>query len=171
MQAFQGGIYTLFAAHEVYRQRNEDSFPSEEIAAHTPNLHHEGEEMRTSIRTGVALSISGLAMSGTVVLTSASAEAATTQTPTAATTTASTTAPEARRMCPYYVWPRRGIFVHRKPHGKKIGHLHHGEIVFARCERPYSWVKLRENVRPRFIGKWVYRPYLVRYEFDHHDDD
>jgi hypothetical protein len=172
LRAFPGGIYTLFARQEVYRQRNKDSFPSEEIAANTPNLHNEGEEMRTSIRTGVALSISGLVMSGTAVLTPASAEAAATQTPTAATTTASTTAPAQERSCRYYVWPRRGTWVHRTPWGRRIGHLRHGKIVWAQCRRSsYGWVRLRDNVRPRFIGRWVYRPHLVRYGFDYDNND
>ncbi|MFI0449038.1 hypothetical protein [Actinomadura sp. 6N118] len=122
--------------------------------------------MRTSIRTGVALSISALTMSGTAVLTPASAEAAATQTPTAATTTASTTAPGDERSCRYYVWPRRGTFVHRRPHGRVIGHLRHGKVVWAQCRRSYGWVRLRDNVRPRFIGRWVYRPHLTRFGYD-----
>ncbi|GAA2609333.1 hypothetical protein SMC26_31340 [Actinomadura fulvescens] len=115
--------------------------------------------MRTSIRTGVALSISGLAMSGAALVTSSGAGAATTQAPAAKPAAASTQA----AICRYTVEAKGGLYVRRTPGGRIVGRLRNGKIVFAKCQRPHGWVKLRGGVKRHLIGKWVYRPHLARY--------
>jgi hypothetical protein len=112
--------------------------------------------MRTSIRTGVALSIAGLATGGITMLASGAAEAA--ATPTEASAAA------MGPVCRYTVEARHGLNVRETPGGKKIGALHNGKIVFAKkCRNPRGWVKLRGGVKKKYMKKYVYRHYLARY--------
>lgn len=111
--------------------------------------------MRTTIRTGVALSVSGLAMVG-FMLASGPADAATTKAPTAMAA--------ASPVCRYTVNARHGLHVRKKPAGKVIGRLPNGKIVFAKkCKNPHGWVKLRGGVKKKYLKKYVERRYLVRY--------
>lgn len=109
--------------------------------------------MRTSIRTGVALSVSGLAMGGVALLSAGAAEA-------------SATTRLQGPVCRYDVEAMHGLNVRKKPAGKKIGALATGTIVFAKkCNNTRGWVKLR-GVPPKYkkLNKgWVARMYLGRY--------
>lgn len=116
--------------------------------------------MRTSIRTGVALSIAGLATGGIALLSAGAAEAMTTQQATQAA------ARLAHPVCRYDVEARHGLNVRKKPAGKKIGKLGWGDIVFAKkCSNPRGWVKLRgvPDKKKKLNGGWVARGYLARY--------
>jgi len=113
--------------------------------------------MRTSVRTGFALSIAGLATGGAVMLASGAAEAA-----AAAPTQDSAVA--MGPVCRYTVESQRGLNVRKTPAGKKIGALRNGKIIFAKkCNNPRGWVKLRGGVKKKYMKKYVFRHYLARY--------
>ncbi|MQY02916.1 hypothetical protein [Actinomadura macrotermitis] len=120
--------------------------------------------MRTSVRTGVALSVSGLAVSGFALLGGpAEASAARTATASAATTTAAAGATEAGRICRYKVRGRHGARVYRWPGGRVVGHLHRGKVVYARCHGSHGWNQLFGKVRHRLRYKFVHQSRLVRF--------
>ena len=91
--------------------------------------------MRTTIRTGVALSVVGLATGGVVALASA--------TPAQAATAA---APGP--ICSYYVAKKPYLNVWSGPStgSTHMGKVRYGYIVYARkCKTPTGWVKIRQK--------------------------
>lgn len=108
--------------------------------------------MRTTIRTGVALSVAGLATGGIVALSSASAEAAVVTKP--------------GPICPYrvakyphlHVWdlpPHRG--------GSSIGTVPYKYIVYARkCNNPTGYVKIRQK-DPNWPINGLHKGYVKRW--------
>lgn len=101
--------------------------------------------MRTTIRTGVALSVAGLAAGGVMALASA--------TPAQAATAA---APGP--ICPYYVakkpyldvWSRKST---SSANGNHMGKVLYGYVVYARkCKEPTGWVKIRQKDKFRPIN-------------------
>lgn len=114
--------------------------------------------MRASVRSGVALSLAGMATGGLVALSAGSAQAA------QSVTVAENPTTKPVKVCRYIVNARHGLSVREKPHGKKIGHLAYKKVVYAgKCNNPRGWVKLRKGVKKEYIGKYVYRPYLKRH--------
>ncbi|TDD84085.1 hypothetical protein [Actinomadura rubrisoli] len=112
--------------------------------------------MRSTIRTGIALSISGLATGGLALLAPASE---------AQVTTAPTSVAVAQRppVCRYTVEARHGLHVRQKPGGRILGVLPNGKIIFADCRATHGWVQLRGGVKQKFVGKYVAHRYLARY--------
>ena len=119
--------------------------------------------MRTSVRTGVALSVSSLALSGFTML-APQAGASTASAPrTAATTIAATTTagPQPMVTCRYQVTARRGLNVRETPNGKILGALPFHTIIRGTCVNR-GWVQLKGGVKPAWIDKWVFRQFLRR---------
>ncbi|MCP2335173.1 hypothetical protein [Actinomadura rupiterrae] len=114
--------------------------------------------MGATVRRGIALAITGIGLGGAALLASGAAEAATPS--TAPATGAAASGP----VCRYVVDAEHGLHVRQIPNGKILGILPDGKIVFAKkCNNPRGWVKLRGGVKPSWLLKYVYRPYLHRH--------
>lgn len=133
--------------------------------------------MRTTIRTGVALSVAGLATGGVMALASAApAQAATVAAP--------------GPICSYYVArkPYLNVWSSNSTSSTHMGKVLYGYVVYARkCKNPNGWVKIRQKDKFRPINYefslkgvavvkthnshgytsldkgYVKRPYLVRF--------
>ncbi|WP_433465140.1 SH3 domain-containing protein [Spirillospora sp. CA-128828] len=116
--------------------------------------------MSTNIRSGLALSLSGLALTG-LVAAGPAAGASVTEQRTVTSASASVAAPPAQqvRVCRYVVVARHGLRIHRRPsiRSRVIGHLRFRQRVLADCRSHRGWVHLR-------AGKhgWVARAFLRR---------
>lgn len=109
--------------------------------------------MRTTIRTGVALSVAGLATGGIVALTSAApAQAAVVTYP--------------GPICPYHVarWPKLNTWSLPKHRGGIVtGSVPYGYIVYARkCNNPTGWVKIRQK-DPNWPIGGLHKDYVKRW--------
>ncbi|MFI0409168.1 hypothetical protein [Actinomadura sp. 3N508] len=116
----------------------------------------EGEKMRSSARTGMAVAVAGAASSLTMLSGGATA--------LAATTTASPEKPTVGSICRYEVTARHGLRVHQTPRGKVIPPaLKFGSHVNADCKTSHGgWVELRGDVPVEQRHGWVFAKYLKR---------
>lgn len=118
--------------------------------------------MRTSVRTGVALSVSSLALSGfTMLAPQAGASTASAPRTTATAATAATAVPQQMAICRYRVTARSGLNVREKPNGRILGALPFRTIIRGTCVNR-GWVQLKGGVKPAWINKWVFRQFLRR---------
>ncbi|WP_433475229.1 hypothetical protein ACQPZP_42305 [Spirillospora sp. CA-142024] len=117
--------------------------------------------MSTKIRSGLALSLSGLALTGLVAAGPAAGASVTEQRTVTSTSAAVAAAPSAQqaRVCRYVVIARHGLRIHRRPsiHSRVIGHLRFRQRVLADCRSHRGWVQLRGKKHG-----WVVRAFLRR---------
>ncbi|MEV5574998.1 hypothetical protein AB0L06_33590 [Spirillospora sp. NPDC052269] len=114
--------------------------------------------MGATTRRSIALAIAGAGLSGATLLSSGAAEAAAPAAPQGAMA-ASSSSP----ICRYRVTPWIGLNVRVLPNGRIVGALRHNHRVMAKkCRNPRGWVRLRGGVRPSWMGRFVFRPYLQR---------
>lgn len=119
--------------------------------------------MRTSVRTGVALTASSLAMSGFALLTpQAGASTAAPERTTTTSTQQITSVPQQVAICRYRVKARHGLRVHRRPFGRVIGFLPHGKRFWGTCHTVRGWVQIRAGVPRHLRHGWVVRHFLQR---------
>jgi hypothetical protein len=120
--------------------------------------------MGTRKRTGATIAVTGLAAAGFAFLAVGNAEA---------TVPLSTSAESASeyRTCRYKVNARSGLNVRKKPNGKIVDVLKHGDIIWADCAPSHGgWVRLSNGVPPRLVGKWVFQRFLCSHPRTHKHD-
>ncbi|MFG2017672.1 hypothetical protein [Actinomadura geliboluensis] len=117
----------------------------------------EGERMRRSARTGLAVAVAGAAGGLTMLGGAAAAQAA-------ITATSPEGPPAAGDICRYEVTARHGLRVHETPRGKVIPPaLKFRTRVDADCKASHGgWVELHGGVPVSQRHGWVFAKYLKR---------